>query len=48
MFSDITDPTREKVRSNFKDVAVLIIDEYAMMGQFTLWRIDQHLRAAFK
>ena len=47
MHGNLSNASVSAVRSRFLDVDVLIIDEYAMMGKYTLWRIDNTFRRAF-
>ena len=45
--ANLGDPSLEAVRAKFIDVDFLIIDEYALMGKYTFWRIDNTLKRTF-
>ena len=45
--AESSDTAISNVRLRFHSVDLLIIDEYALMGKYTFWRIDYNLRKAF-
>ena len=47
IFQEPRESVYEHINCELKDVKLIIIDEYAMMGKYTLYRIDMNLRKAF-